>query len=137
MVSTSSVDERVLTALVRKQQERFPKILEELEAERRKTSHWIWWACPTELPGDCDPIASYVTMETAGRLLTSEASDQWRQVLEKLCELLEESGTAVLPRIDHGRIHYFLKFWDGVPQKPQWMPQSPPHHAFCKSGHSG
>mmetsp|Transcript_84249 Transcript_84249/g.243510 ORF Transcript_84249/g.243510 Transcript_84249/m.243510 type:complete len:137 (+) Transcript_84249:62-472(+) len=121
MPCTSAADHHVLNTLVCQQRQKFPAVLAELEEKRRKTSCWIWWACPTELAGDCDPIGSYVTKDTAGLLLTSEASEEWRKVLEKLCELFEESGVGVLPRVDQGRVFYFMEFWDRVPQKPSWM----------------
>mmetsp|Transcript_79123 Transcript_79123/g.229841 ORF Transcript_79123/g.229841 Transcript_79123/m.229841 type:complete len:131 (-) Transcript_79123:192-584(-) len=115
------MEHRVLKALVRRQQERCPKILKELEKTGRKTSHWIWWVCPTQLPGRCDPIGSYVTRETASLLLASESAEQWRTVLETLCDLTEKNGKSVLPPVDHGRVHYFLRFWAHVPDKPEWM----------------
>jgi len=99
-----------------------PKILRELCRDGRKTSCWIWWVCPTEMPGMCDPESSCVTKRNARDLFDSEATEDWRAVLEKLCDLAElGKGMNVVPSIDHGRIHHFLKFWKDIPNMPQWM----------------
>lgn len=118
-------DQEALQALVKKQLEEFPRILRELEEKGQKVGHWIWWACPTQMPGSCDPIDSYVAEETAPELFQSKAAVLWRNVLEKLCDLVEEHGIhgrhASLPEDDHGRVHYFLQFWKALPDKPAWM----------------
>lgn len=106
---------------MRRQQERLPKVLRELEKTGRKTSHWIWWVCPTQLPGRADPIGTYVTKQTAVALMSGESAEEWRAVLEKLCALVDDVGTSVLPKVDHGRVHHFLRFWSRVPNKPEWM----------------
>lgn len=114
-------DEQALEALIRKQQTEFPRIYKDLEKYGRKNGHWIWWACPTQMPGAADPIRSYVTEETAPRLFRAESVAEWRRVLEKICDLVDKDGMRVLPSIDHGRIHFFLKFWKVIPDKPEWM----------------
>mmetsp|Transcript_1535 Transcript_1535/g.4352 ORF Transcript_1535/g.4352 Transcript_1535/m.4352 type:complete len:86 (-) Transcript_1535:145-402(-) len=69
----------------------------------------------------CDPVRSFVTKETAKQLLGIASATRWKEVLEKVCGLLRERGTAVLPSIDHGRIHHFLRFWTALDDKPEWM----------------
>ena len=44
-----------LHALVEKQEQYMPRIVEELEAHGEKRSHWAWWAFPTELCGASEP----------------------------------------------------------------------------------
>merc|ERR1712039_605052 len=115
-------DLQALDRLIKQQKSQFPGIFKNLEKRGRKTGHWIWWACPTEMPGAADPEETYVTKDTASALFSEEAAEEeWRQVLEKICDLLEEKGMDILPRVDHGRIHYFLKFWKGVDNLPDWM----------------
>lgn len=118
-----SAEERVLRRLIQRQNERMPGILEELEANGRKVSHWAWWVFPTDMPGAGEPGGTtYVTPGTAATLLADTCAEHWRKVLEKVCDLCEDgSGMSALPRIDHGRVHFFLKFWSSVPDRPAWM----------------
>lgn len=110
-------------ALKIKQSRELPQILTELKRNGRKTSCWIWWVCPTEMPGACEPgPETFVTSLTYSQLFGKDACpDEWKKVLEKICDLVERDGTRILPGIDHGRVHYFLKFWKGLPGNPKWM----------------
>jgi len=114
-------DRFAVQALLQRQRDELPGILEELEQNNRKTGHWAWWVFPTELAGDSEPSPeTYVTHNTADMLLEEDASvTEWCNVLEKICELVEERGMRVLPRIDHGRVHFFLKFWQAYPDSPE------------------
>jgi len=114
--------DEALQRLVAVQKRECPKIVEELNQYSRKRGHWIWWVFPTELEGSCDPESTRVTRQTAPYLFKSEASEDWLAVLEKFCDLVEErSSIHVVPSIDHGRIRYFLEFWEDLPEKPDWM----------------
>eukprot|EP00747_Dinoflagellata_sp_TGD_P169589 gnl/TRDRNA2_/TRDRNA2_198931_c0_seq1.p1 gnl/TRDRNA2_/TRDRNA2_198931_c0~~gnl/TRDRNA2_/TRDRNA2_198931_c0_seq1.p1 ORF type:complete len:239 (-),score=35.67 gnl/TRDRNA2_/TRDRNA2_198931_c0_seq1:140-856(-) len=114
-------DMKAYEALVEKQRTNLTCILSELQRQKRKTSCWAWWVFPTDKQGDCDPACTRVTTATAARLLNTASAPQWRQVLEKICELVEENGMGVLPRIDHGRVHWFIKFWSELDATPDWM----------------
>merc|ERR1719468_1070562 len=70
------------------------------------------------MPGACDPIGTYITQKTAGDLVKGETAEEWRKILEKMCDFVEKGGMGAIPRIDHGRIHFFLKFWQGLKDKP-------------------
>ncbi len=108
--------------LVQQQKRKCQDIKEELQQFGKKAGHWIWWICPTEMPGSNDPYGTYVAKETAHRLFADDAAEkEWREVLEMICELLEKKGTEVFPGNDHGRILHFLKFWGALPNKPVWM----------------
>lgn len=113
----------ILQHLVEVQKRECPQILEELNLFGRKRSHWIWWVCPHEREGACDPECTRVTRETAHMLVTSDSAEIWQAVLEKLCDLLEEKGstTDIIPAIDHPRIHRFLEFWKDLSDLPEWM----------------
>lgn len=121
--AADSAEVRVLRRLIVRQSERMLGILEELEANGRKVSHWAWWVFPTDMPGAGEPGGTtYVTPGTAGTLLADACAEDWRKVLEKVCDLCEDGlGISALPRVDHGRVHFFLKFWASVPDKPVWM----------------
>jgi len=121
--SRSSEDLAAVERLMRRQRETMPEILDELKQSGRKVGHWAWWAFPTELPGLSEPGgATYVTHATAPRLFEPYAApDDWRLVLEKVANLVEKRGMRVLPSIDHGRIHYFIKFWMACDASPDWM----------------
>merc|ERR1712137_1178974 len=105
------------------QRSNFPRIIDELERNGRKVSCWAWWVFPTDQPGMCEPgRPTFVTRNTAHFLFSDDAPTQdWRRVLEKLCKLMEESGMDVIPRRDHGRVHFFIKFYKGLPDVPDWM----------------
>ncbi|CAK9065640.1 unnamed protein product [Durusdinium trenchii] len=50
----------------------------------------------------------------------------WQKCLEKICDLLEARDkrppdSHVLPRIDHGRVHWFIKFWAKYEKTPEWL----------------
>ena len=49
----------------------------------------------------------------------------WRDLLETICDFAEDPaiGKAVLPSIDHGRVQYFIKFWENLPDgvTPPWL----------------
>lgn len=94
-----------------------PGALAELNREGKKTSHWIWWAFPTTKPGNSQPgAATFVTTETAKHLIDN-APGIWRQVLEKIVDLLDHGTrniTDVLPdQRDVGRVRAFVDFWEG------------------------
>merc|ERR1712194_675737 len=76
-----------------------------------------------EKHGNSEPgEATFVSRGTFGRLFEDvELAERWRAVLEKLCSLLEDMGTRVLPTIDHGRIHHFLLLWKQLAGVPEWM----------------
>ena len=63
-----------------------------------------------------------MTASTAATLL-AQAPSVWREVLEKICLLVDEQGSlgGVLPTIDHGRVSFFVKFWSDVDPKPEWL----------------
>eukprot|EP00928_Gymnodinium_smaydae_P056428 TRINITY_DN39813_c0_g1_i1.p1 TRINITY_DN39813_c0_g1~~TRINITY_DN39813_c0_g1_i1.p1 ORF type:complete len:252 (+),score=44.30 TRINITY_DN39813_c0_g1_i1:99-854(+) len=115
-------DMQAYESLLTKQQERLPGILRELEKHERKTSCWAWWVFPTDMEGNCDPARTRVTPETAALLCANSTTALlWQAVLEKLCDLVEQKGMNVLPRIDHGRVHFFIRFWSKLPASPSWL----------------
>jgi hypothetical protein len=115
--------------LIDKQNAHFPNILKELQDNKRKTSHWIWWVFPTERSGASEPDPkTSVDLSTVDDLLKNANMDAWSQILEEIFALLknaasvagvwQESGNNkpdenVIPSIDHGRIQYALEFWLG------------------------
>jgi Protein of unknown function (DUF1810) len=125
-LSSSTVPEYSETAqiLINKQDANFPNILKELQDNKKKTSHWIWWVFPSEKPGDSEPgQKTSVNLNNVDYLLTHANMNGWSQILEEIFNLLKtqavepwkESGNtpnpAVIPSMDHGRIHHALIFW--------------------------
>lgn len=120
--SESPADRKAYQALVDRQQAKLVGILKELKHAKRKTSCWAWWVFPTEKEGFSDPDGTRVTSTTAAWLLSNAATvDDWRLVLETICDLVEDNGMRVLPSIDHGRVHWFIKFWSALDASPDWM----------------
>lgn len=113
---------KAFEALVDKQDAELTQILTELVKEKGKTSCWAWWVFPTEQEGMCDPAGTRVTRKTAALLLNNRSTvGKWQIVLETICDLVEERGLIVLPAIDHGRVHWFIKFWSDFEASPEWM----------------
>eukprot|EP00929_Paragymnodinium_shiwhaense_P015294 TRINITY_DN123364_c0_g1_i2.p1 TRINITY_DN123364_c0_g1~~TRINITY_DN123364_c0_g1_i2.p1 ORF type:complete len:255 (+),score=40.05 TRINITY_DN123364_c0_g1_i2:65-766(+) len=109
-------------ALVAKQEANLAKIKAELEEHGQKVGHWAWWVFPTDQEGKCDPARTKVTTANAVPLCQNPSTARlWQEVLEKICELVEKSGTRVLPKRDHGRVFWFVSFWRKVEDAPQWM----------------
>eukprot|EP00930_Biecheleria_cincta_P101361 TRINITY_DN9299_c0_g1_i2.p1 TRINITY_DN9299_c0_g1~~TRINITY_DN9299_c0_g1_i2.p1 ORF type:complete len:246 (-),score=36.33 TRINITY_DN9299_c0_g1_i2:184-921(-) len=109
-------------ALVSKQQDKLGGITRELHTSKRKVTHWAWWVFPTEKAGDADPDGTRVTRTTAAMLIKRTGiSQDWRRVLELICDLVEDRGTQVLPAIDHSRVRYFIDFWSSLDASPDWM----------------
>lgn len=110
-----------LRVLLERQARKLPGVLRELQQNGRKTSHWAWWAFPTEKEGFSEPPPrTALTPDTAKELLEL-APAEWRQVLELLAVLVDENGIDVLPTIDHGRVKFFSKFWTSLDGSPPWM----------------
>eukprot|EP00518_Triparma_eleuthera_P014542 CAMPEP_0182473836 /NCGR_PEP_ID=MMETSP1319-20130603/24636_1 /TAXON_ID=172717 /ORGANISM="Bolidomonas pacifica, Strain RCC208" /LENGTH=321 /DNA_ID=CAMNT_0024674671 /DNA_START=30 /DNA_END=992 /DNA_ORIENTATION=+ len=100
--------------LVDKMSSRLPAALSELEAVGRKSGHWAWWAFPTTKKGDNEPPPATCVEEGTAWQLVEEAPKVWREVLEKICRLVEVNGMkfhGVLPSRDVDRVRYFVKFW--------------------------
>jgi len=120
-----------LNILIYRQKTQLPFALKELNKYGKKTSHWSWWAFPTEMSGGSEPPIkldniprgkSFVTITTAKKLIES-APISWYLVLSKICELIENTSKleSVLPKIDHDRVRYFIKFWNTIDNKPDWL----------------
>jgi len=122
------VDVERLEALLERQREHCPKILAELELNRRKVSCWAWWVFPTEMPGASEPPPATAVSAVTAFALLRRAPPSWRGCLEKVSALAEEQASGgrptlrnVLPPIDHGRVDYFVKFWRGIKNRPVWL----------------
>jgi hypothetical protein len=115
-------DMQAYKRLVQQQKDKLNDIMSELKENGMKINHWIWYVFPTDRPGLSDSHETYVVKETATALCQNDGTAlEWRAVLEETCALLEgQMGMEALPRIDHGRIHWFLKFWADV-DAPAWM----------------
>lgn len=99
------------------------KDMEEVKANKKeqKTGHWAWWAFPTELKGGNEPEPpTCVTKATAADLIAN-APPIWKETLECVCECVKTKGLHVLPKIDHGRVQHFVRFWSDVQDKPTWL----------------
>ena len=117
---------KALGALVIQQRRTFRQILKELEFKGKKEEHWAWWVFPTEQPGQSegathliDDIESRVTKDTAQLLLT-HAPAIWEDILEKICNLVEEDITKI-PKIDYDRIKFFVEFWQVNTPRGHWL----------------
>jgi len=92
--------------------------------------------CPTQLPGASEPspktslpspIAAVAlaypdptsTVEHFAQDLESRIKP-WRRVMEFI---ISGGGPMVLPRLDHGRVGFFLEFWGECKEEelPEWF----------------
>ena len=77
----SDVGDAHARRLLERQTAELPRILAELEASGRKTSHWAWWAFPTELCGASEPgPATRVSVASAATVVATvaRAPREWR-----------------------------------------------------------
>lgn len=107
-----------LALLVERQAKHLPSALQELRSVGHKRSHYAWWLFPTGKPGRCEPWPpTCVTPETAP-LLLADAPAIWRELLE---EVANRGYRKVLPKIDHGRVVYFIQFWKKEAPPGHWL----------------
>ena len=102
-----------LSVLISRMVEELPHALSELKRNGRKSSHWAWWAWPTEKEGYSEPPPRTAVSRSTAKELLRSAPKVWEQVLCKVAELIEANGGSmdrIIPGIDWGRIHYFVKF---------------------------
>ena len=111
-----------LRALLERQTEELPRAISELEARGEKTSHWARWCFPTDLCGTNEPPpATCVAPHLAATLLERGPVEIWRRCLELVCDLSEARGELVLPKADHGRVAFFVAFWERLDATPAWL----------------
>jgi hypothetical protein len=125
-----------MKSLLDKQRREFPRILAELEKHGEKVSHWAWWVFPTNKEGYSEPYPlTKVTPTNCFHLCEADTTPDWRRILETICDLLEakedivtqvpekvpRASNRVLPRIDHGRVHFFIAFWRDNEHSPAWL----------------
>ena len=113
-----------LSVLISRMVEELPRALSELNRNGRKSSHWAWWAWPTEKEGYSEPPPRTAVSRSTAKELLRSAPKVWEQVLCKVAELIEANGGSmeqIIPSIDWGRIHYFVKFWEQQPDLPPWL----------------
>ena len=96
--------------------------MEELEAHGEKRSHWAWWAFPTELCGASEPPPE--TCVTEARAGAARARAAWP--LAPSASSSSATGRAargdlVLPSVDHGRVVFFVAFWERLACTPAWF----------------
>lgn len=111
--------------LILRQKTKLPKALETLKKHGRKLGHWAWWCFPTHLEGMSEPRPKTCVTTVTAAGLVNHAPKVWRELLETICDLAEAPGIGkkVLPRIDHGRVKYFIEFWGELPAgvTPPWL----------------
>lgn len=119
LVTSTEPPSDAVVRLQAAQKAHFPSILRELEAEEpsafRKRSCWAWYVWPTEMEGMSDMNRTAVTGSTDAKwLLTFEPTrTQWVRILELLTEAVAaQRSWRPFPRIDQGRIGYFIKTWE-------------------------
>lgn len=105
--------------LVDRQLQNLPRALLELNTHFQKTTHWAWWAFPTNRKGHLECKELYPRMRTSittpeeAMSLLYVAPQFWWKVLEAVCTLADNSGDirTVLPSIDLGRVKFFVNEW--------------------------
>ena len=116
----------IIANLIYKINKRLPYGYKELEKYEKKITHWAWWAWPNNKPGHHEPgVKTYVTQQTAFMFLNN-IPDIWYLTLHKINHLLDYAAQGfpdiyindyqkeIIPMIDHGRICYFLGFWNEI-----------------------
>ena len=85
-----------------------------------KTSHYIWYVCPTTKEGDSEgpPKTSIKNINEAIYLLNNCDCDSWTTILDRMADSIQKQGlyagrdkNCPIPKVDHGRIVFFNKEW--------------------------
>ena len=115
----SIADEDILayqTLILRIQSSEFKKAISEIKSGR-KTSHWAWWAFPTEKTGFSEPvlendIKTKLTPETF-KLFLINLPIPWISLMKEIIKKIKEGFRVIdmFPEIDHDRIKYFIIFF--------------------------
>jgi hypothetical protein len=102
-----------LQGLIVRQMLEFPKIINELNENKRKVTHWAWWVWPTDRQGRSETkirntktcIQDYQIKE----LLEKTDVEQWTTILKLINQFIydNQSLSKVIPKIDHGRMEAF------------------------------
>jgi hypothetical protein len=119
----NDIEIRSLKKLLDKQYEICSDVLNELEINKSKTSHWAWYIFPNQFIGQNDKLETYLSQETA-QILLEVAPKEWQLCLEKIIELTEKNNNkllTVLPKIDILRVNEFIKFWDNIPRPGSFL----------------
>mgnify|MGYP001241481031 CR=1 FL=1 len=94
----------------------FKKAIQEIKSGR-KTSHWAWWAFPTEKTGFSEPvlknkIKTKLTPETF-KLFLINLPKPWINLMNEIIKRIKEGFRVIdlFPEIDHDRIKYFIIFF--------------------------
>ena len=128
----SIVNEEILAyenLIQRIQSKDFKNSIQEIKS-KRKTSHWSWWAFPTEKPGFSEPmlennIKTKLTPETF-KLFLINLPKPWINLMKEIIKKIKEGLRVIdlFPEIDHDRIKYFIMFFsknlDKNPDLPNW-----------------
>jgi hypoxanthine phosphoribosyltransferase len=116
-------DNKAVERLLNKQHEICSNILKELKQYGQKKTHWSWYIFPTDKPGKSDPLQTYITKYTV-EIFLKLTPPEWRICLEQIVTLAIEKKyrlEKVLFDIDIGRVAFFIKFWNQIPNKPIWL----------------
>ena len=109
--------------LLERMAEKLPDHLKYMKQFGVKQGHWAWWAFPTEMRGKSEPPPSTCVTRATAAIVISKAPRVWRDILECICQCAEKNGKNILPKIDHGRVKCFIRFWEQERNNPPWMKQ--------------
>lgn len=116
-----SQETQIADVLIGRMNKHLPTALEGLNRTGKKSGHWAWWAFPTNLKGNSEPLPRTCVYASTAKYILDNAPYVWRQILEKVCQLVEKKGIDVLPCIDHGRVKFFAKYWLDCSSTPHWL----------------
>ena len=122
-IKIKNIDDRRLYILIDKMKINLPKALTEIE-NGKKTSHWAWWAFPTEKEGNSEPFPKTAVTDETAQLLLDNAPPIWKKLLLKIAEKVIKGHMIkdIFLKNDIGRIRNFLTFWNKKKfNKPLWF----------------
>ena len=102
-----------LQALLIRQQSKSPKIIQELNYNQKKISHWIWWVFPTTRKGTSEPklknTKTCIEDYQINELLEKTNIDDWIIILKLISQFIydKKSLKKIIPEEDHGRMEAF------------------------------
>ena len=120
-----TVDDILIDILKKKQNENLYEALNEIKNNKKKTSHWAWWAFPTNKTGKSESNPKTYLTKTAAKKYLNNYPIIWKNLLEEINKVIKENNKKIFPRIDNGRIEFFIEFFKEIIKnnnnEPEWL----------------
>jgi len=106
--------------LVRIQNQNFDTIIVDLQRDRYKKNHWIWWVFPRDRPGNSDFTKVSGSKEDLKLFLIKSPMIKWIQILHLIIDIIKNPKLENIDKIgwyrcmtnaDHGKMEESIILW--------------------------